>query len=97
MDAFREAIKRGLFEAVAEIDRLNAARKGKHKLRSKYELAITDAAGNKEFVLPACGNPQWHPETETDPARFPNFAYVVATDGRVKIVIRIEYQRTIVQ
>ena len=98
MDACLEAIKGALFEAVREIDRVNAARKGKLKLRMPVEFAFLDAAGNKEFVFPASGTPEWHPEKEIDPANFPNFSYVVATDGRgERIVIRIEYDRTVVQ
>jgi len=92
------AIKPGLSEAVKEIDRVNTTRKGKRKLRMPMELAFLDAAGNKMFVFPASGSPQFHLDQEIDPANFPNCAYVVATDGHgERIVIRIEYERTIVQ
>jgi|SRR6266571_9574110 len=88
-----DAIKHALHDSVAEIDRVNAKRRGKHKL-GPGELAFFDRTGHKEFVFPASGEPQWHPrKEEIDPANFPNFAYVVATDERgEKIVVRIEFE-----
>jgi hypothetical protein len=49
-------------------------------------------------VPASSGPPQLHLDKEINPARFPNFAYVVATDERgEKIVVRIECERTTVQ
>jgi hypothetical protein len=93
------AIKQALFEVGPAMDRVNATRKKKRKLSSNFEITFLDAAGNREFVIPASGDPEWCPDDkQIDPANFPNFAYMVAADDRgEKIVIRIEYERTTVQ
>jgi hypothetical protein len=74
LEACVEAIKPALHKAGEEIDRVNATRKGKRKLRAKIEFAFLDAAGTREFVFPTSGDAQWHHEKEIDPRHFPNFA-----------------------
>jgi hypothetical protein len=99
-EAGTKAIQRANHKAVEEIDRVNATRKGKHKLRPNGELAFLDAAGNKEFVIPIgkSRSPEFYFDKEIDPKHFPNFAYVVAKDERgEKIVVRIEFERATVQ
>jgi|SRR6267378_5652811 len=92
-----EAHKEALFESLREIDRLNDLRRGRGKL-GPWEVAFLDPAGNSVYVLPISGEPKWDFEKKIDPTHFPNFAYVVATDGRGrKIVVRIEFESVTVQ
>ncbi|MBZ5695005.1 MAG: hypothetical protein LAN36_06560 [Acidobacteriia bacterium] len=99
LEAYIKAIERGQHEAVEELDRVNENRKGKRKLRLPIEVSFLDAAGNKEFTFSTSGSPppEVYFERGLSTADLPNFAYVVATDGREKIVIRIEFEDAVVQ
>lgn len=98
-DAALAAVRKADDDAIELIERLNAEREGHQRLRSPFEIAVLDADGNRMLVVPPSGEPEMRPdELLADVSDLPRFSYVVATDARgQRIVVRIEYQRAMLQ
>ncbi len=98
-DAALAWVRKADDDAIELIERLNEERKGNERLRSPFEIAVLDAAGNRLLVLPPSGEPGLRvDEYFAGVSDFPTLSYVVATDVRgQQIVVRIEYEQRTLQ